>query len=423
MARGPRALAVLAALAIVLWTADVFEPRDFCTYYTAGLLANEEGAAAAFDLERLNQRHTALHPDSGRRVGSFYYSPVLLAPAALMARLDFDSAQMLNQLFILLALGGIFYLALEPRRPKWLVALLFLALVASDPVRLQFLYQNWTAAFVLLIALALRQTLAGRHRSAVLCWALALHLKLYAGLFLVPLWFLSCRPSERPVTIGEDAGDGSTDRLGDSRRLALGVLAVFVLLLALPLPWTGLGAPAAYLGSLAGEAGGGITVFYNQISIPASLARFARTPLDWVTSNRPVESAWLAALVWLSLAGFTFAVWRMRRQPGAGARALALTVPYLLLFVPKMWDHGQLLFLALFAAAVLPRRLEAFAAGYLVLSVTYFPLVQHLLEQTLRGQTSPLQLQALLLFYPLLNLLAAAALLQGERAPAHAAGS
>jgi hypothetical protein len=390
-----RTLAVLAALAIVVLTAQVAAPYDFCTYYTAGLLANEEGAAAAFDLDDLNRRHAQLHPDSGRRVGSFYYSPLFLVPAALMARLDFETAQMLNQVMILLALAGIFYCALEPVRPKWLMAALFFALVAGDPIRLQFLYQNWTAPLVLLIVLALRQTVRGHHRSAVLFWALAIHLKLYAALFLVPLWIL------------KDRG-----KAGGTRRLAIGTLAVFVLLLALPLPWTGFDAPAAFLGSLGAESSGGITVFYNQISIPAALGRFARTPMDWVTSNQPVDSLALEALIWLSLPAFVFFVWKLREHPD---RALALTIPYLLLFLPKMWDHGELLFLALFALAVLPRRVEAFAAGYLILSFTYFPLVQHLLEQALKGETAPFRVQALLLFYPLLNLLAAVALVQGNR--------
>ncbi len=397
--RSLRTLAVLAALAIVVLTAPVAAPYDFCTYYSAGLLANEEGPAAAFDLDRLNQRHTELHPDSGRRIGSFYYSPLFLVPASLLARLDFEAAQMLNQLVILLALGGIFYCALEPPRPKWLLALLFFGLVAGDPVRIQFLYQNWTAPLVLLVILALRQTLRGRHRSAVLFWALAFHLKLYIGLFLVPLWLIEN---------------------GGKRRLALSAIAVFILLLALPLPWTGVAGPSAFLGGLAQEAGGGITVFYNQISVPAALARLARSPVDWVTSNRPVDSLALKALIWLSLGGFIFCVWKVREQLNGARRALALTVPYLLLFLPKMWDHGELLFLALFAVAALPRRLEAFAAVYLILSVTYFPLVQHLLEQTLRAEIAPFQVQALLLFYPLLNLLAAVAILQQGPAPAPA---
>ncbi|MCP4203695.1 MAG: DUF2029 domain-containing protein [bacterium] len=386
-----RTLAVVAALAIVVLTAQVALPYDFCTYYTAGLLANEEGAAAAFDLERLNQRHAELHPDSGRRVGSFYYSPLFLIPASLLARLDFAAAQMLNQLIILLALGGILYCALEPLRPRWLLALLFLAFVTGDPIRIQFLYQNWTALLVLLIALALRQTVRGHQRTAVLFWALAFHLKLYAGLFLVPLWFIDN---------------------GGKRRLALGAIAVFVLLLALPLPWTGFEGPTAFIGGLAEEAGGGITVFYNQISVPAALGRLARSPVDWVTSNRTVDSLALKALVWLSLAGFVLAVWKLRERPSGGRRALALTIPYLLLFLPKMWDHGELLFLALFALAALPRRVEAFAAVYLVLSFTYFPLVQHLMERALTEEIGAAQVQILLLFYPLLNLLAAVALVQ-----------
>ncbi|MFQ5528481.1 MAG: glycosyltransferase family 87 protein, partial [Thermoanaerobaculia bacterium] len=222
-------------------------------------------------------------------------------------------------------------------------------------------------------------------RSAAVLWAVAFHLKLYTGLFLVPLFLIG------------------------RRRLAISALAVFVVLLALPLPWTGFEAPQAYLGSLAEEAGGSFTVFYNQISIPAALARLARTPADWVSSNRPVESLPLRVLVWLSLAGFGWGAWKLRRDP---TRALALTIPYLLLFLPKMWDHGQLLFFGLFVLAALPRRYEGFIAGYLILSLSYFPLVQYMLGQALEGKTAPLQVQGLLLFFPLLNLLAAVALVQ-----------
>ncbi len=385
-----RTLAVVAALVILALTTPSIFPYDFCTYYSAGSLANDTGPAAAFDLTRLNERHSQIHPATGRRVGSFYYSPLFLAPAALLARLDFESAQRINQLLILLALGGLFYLVLEPRRPKWLLVMLILVFVAGDPVRIQFVYQNWTAFLVLLVALALRQTARGADRSAALIWALAFHLKLYTGLFLVPLFLLG------------------------KRRLAVSALLVFILLLALPLPWTGLAAPAAYFGSLAEEAGGGLTVFYNQISVPAALARLSRTPADWVTSNRPVESLALRGLVWLSFPAFVFALWKLRTRADGGVRALALTIPYLLLFLPKMWDHGQLLFLALFVLAALPRRVEVFAAGYLILSLSYFPLVQHLLDQALNGEVAPLQVQVLLLFYPLLNLLAAVAILQGE---------
>ena len=391
-----RALAALAAIAILALTTPNVFPYDFYTYYSAGSLANDPGPAAVYDLQALNQRHRELHTGINHRVGSFYYSPLFLVPAAWLAQFDLQTAQVLNQALILLALGGLFYLVLEPRRPRWLLVLLFVVFVTADPIRIQFVYQNWTAFFVLLLALALRQTHRGADRSAALFWALAFHLKLYAGLFLVPLFLVG------------------------RRRLALSALAIFVLLLALPLPWTGLEAPAAYLSSLAEEAGGSFTVFYNQISVPASLARWARPPADWVSSNRPVESLALRAVIWLSLAAFLFGVWKLRGDRGhqslssQASPALALTIPYLLLFVPKMWDHGQLLFLALFVLAVLPRRLEAFAAGYLVLSLSYFPLVQYLLEGAIRGQVTPLEFQALLLFYPLLNLLAAVALLQGR---------
>lgn len=425
MSRGLRALAVVAALAIVVLTAYGDEPVDFCSYYAAGLLANEGDAAAPYDLDRLNRRHLELHPVKGRRVGTFYYSPIFLIPASLLARLDFDVARVVNQILILLSLGGILYFALEPPRPKWLLALVWLAFVLGDPIRIQFLYQNWTAHFVLLIVIALRQTLRGRYGAAVLFWALAIHLKLYAALFLVPLWLLHV-PGEN--TARTEDGAKLRVRWGGTRRLALGVLAVFFLLLALPIPWTGPGAPVSFLSALGTEAGGGFTVFYNQISIPATLARFARTPVEWVTSNRLVESLPLQALIWAALAGFAFAAWKLGKLPTrsrgsaqvpvqAPARALALTVPFLLLFVPKIWDHGELLFFALFALGVLTKRVEAFAAGFFVLTFAYFPLVQYLLEQALRAEITPFQVQALLFSYPLLNLLAAADILQGHKSP------
>ncbi len=380
---GVRLALTLTALAILALTALSPHPYDFCSYYSAGLIAQEEDPEAAFDRDRLNNRHAQTH--SHHQVGPFFYSPLLLGPAVFLSKLEFETAQLVNQAGILLALGVILWCVLEPRRPLWLAALLAGAFALCDPVRVQFIYQNWTAWLVLFAVLGLRQTRRGHHRSAAVFWALSFHVKLWVALFLVPLWILGYR------------------------RLVAATLAIALVLLILPLPWTGIEAPLAYARLLQAEAGAGTEVFFNLISVPSSLARLARHPTEWLSSPRPVEHPALTLLSLAALGGYLALLWRRRRD---GVFCLAVTIPFLLLFGPKMWDHGELLFLGLFALAALPRRVEMLAAVYLAASVVYFPSVQRLMREVLVGETSPLEVHALLLFFPLLNLLAAAVLVR-----------
>lgn len=389
ISRKIRLAVVLAALIVLALTAISPHPYDFCAYYSAGRLAQEQGPSAAFDVEGLNERHSKIHIN--HKVGPFYYSPLLLVPATLLSRLDFETAQTANQILLLIALGIILWFVLEPERPPWLFALLAVAFIACDPARIQFLYQNWTSFLVLFVVLALRQTREGHDRSAALFWALSFHVKLWAVLFLVPLW------------------------LAGRRKLVLSAVVVSFLLLLLPFPWTGVDAPVAFVTSLAGEAGGATEVFFNQISIPSTLARFARSPVEWVSSRNPVSHPGLKILTLAALTGYLALIWRRRTDT---LFCLAITIPFLLLFGPKMWDHGELLFMGLFVLAILPRRVEALAAIILVTSFAYFELVQSLLRESLETGVASFELHTLLFLFPLLNLLAAAALLGKKTEPA-----
>jgi hypothetical protein len=386
-------------MVILIFRATAGPPYDFCTYYTAGLVAQETGSEDVYDLGHLNRRHKELHPDTGLRIGGFYYSPIYLAPATLLSRLDFDSSRMANQFLTLLALGGLLFLLLERTPSLTLRVLLCLCFVVADPVSNQFIYQNWSAFLALFVALAMTLTLRGALWPAALFWALAMHLKVYTALFLLPLLFIG------------------------RRKLTATALAAALALAVLSLPWVGLGAYGGYLAEMKQEAGGGVTYFFNQISLQGTIGRYFFSPPDWVTSNKPLESPLLQYLFWLSLPFFAAALYYLRKDQ---ARALALTVPYLLLFIPKIWDHTEILFFTLFSLAALPRRFALLSTVYLCVSWSYFPLVQHLLLEVLQGQRGPGVVHALLLFYPFLNLLAAAVILappQGSAPTAQTEGA
>ena len=380
-------LATIAVMAFVLLTVPASPHGDLCSYYSAGLVANEAGTVESFDLKRLNERHRSIH--SGRRVGPFLYSPLYLAPARMLATQEFVTAERINQLGIAMALGGLLFLILESTTPLSLRLLLCLAFALGNPVRVQFIYLNWSAWLALFLGLALFLTARKRTWPAALAWALAIHLKAYVGLFLLPLL------------------------LTGKRKLAGAIVACGLGLSAVSLLWSSPSSYTGYLRTLFAESAGGVSYFFNQVSIQPTLARYFAAPREWPGSNRPIESVSLELLFWISLPLFAYAVYRLRDR---WRTALALTVPYLLLFIPKIWDHTQILFFTLFLLAVLPRRAAVISGLLLIASWAYFPLVQRHLLELLQGEGSLVATHALLLFYPLLNLLAAAALL-GPREP------
>jgi hypothetical protein len=272
----------------------------------------------------------------------------------------------------------------------------------SDPVTNQFIYQNWSAHLGLFVALALFFTVRGKNLAAALFWALAIHLKAYISLFLIALFIVG------------------------RRRLAVTILVAGLLLMAVGLPWTGIESYATYIDAMREQSAGWITYFHNQVSLPATIARYEFPPSKWPSSMVAPSLAAVEWLFWLSLPLWGWLVWRLRDDL---ARALALTVPYLLLFVPKIWDHTQILFFALFLTGVLARRTTTTLLAYLLLSFAYFTLVQHLLGEAIKGTISTATLHATLLYYPVLNVLALAAVLAprsrtgGRAEPALAADS
>jgi hypothetical protein len=376
--RGLHLAAALAAAGCLLAFASVGPPYDFCTYYTAGHLAIEGDLEAPYDFAAINARHRELHPGEGVRIGSFLYSPVFLHLAGLLSALPFSAAIVVNQLLILLSLGGIVFLVLESTESLWLRALFWLVFVLSDPVTNQFIYQNWSAHLALFVALALFCTFRDRGLPSALFWALAVHLKAYVGLFLLPL--LLC----------------------GRRRLVAGILVAGIALIVVGLPWTGLDSYLTYFDAMGEQSSGWITYFFNQVSVQSTLARYEFPPAEWQIASAAPQIPFLDWIFWISLPLYGIAVYRLRDDE---PRALALTIPYLLLFVPKIWDHTEILFYGVFVAGALVSRTKAILLGYLLLSFAYFPLVQHLLSEAIRGSGPAAIVHAVLLYYPVLNLL------------------
>jgi hypothetical protein len=383
--------ATLFTLACLLVFARIGPPYDDCTYVTAGHLTVEGDASASYDQQAINARHRELHPEEGKRIGPFFYSPIFLRAAAPMAGMSFESARLLNQLLILLSIGGILFLLLQRTESGWLKALICLIFVVSNPVTTQFLYQNWSAHLGLFVALALYFMVEKKNLPAAIAWALAIHLKAYIALFLVPLLF---------------AG---------RRRLAAAIVVTGLVLVVVSLPWVGIDSYTAYAEAMRDEAGDTITYFFNQVSVQSTLARYEYPPGKWPSSNTESSFGILGWIVWLSLAIWLALLYRLRHDEW---RALAITIPYLLLFIPKIWDHSQILFFGLLLVGVLARRTKAILLAYLLLSFPYFSLVQHTLLEAIKGTGSVGTAHAVLLYYPVLNLLAAAAILSPPEEPA-----
>ena len=379
--------ATVLTMGCLMVFASIGPPYDFCTYYTAGHLAAEGEPASTYDFDDINARHTELHAAEGKRVGPFFYSPLFLKPATSLSRLSFESARFVNQLLILLSLGGILFMLLERTESLWIKSLLCVAFVVTDPVTNQFIYQNWSAHMGLFVALALFFMARKRDLSAALFWALAIHLKAYIGLFLLPIL------------------------LAGRRRLAVATVIAGLLLALVSLPWVGVGSYATYVQTMLDQTGDAMSYFFNQVSIQSTIARYEFPPGRWPASNEPSSLPFLEWILWLALPLYALLVYRLRRDEW---RALAITIPFLLLFVPKIWDHSQILFFALLLTGVLARRTKAILLAYLLLSFAYFPLVQHVLLEAIRGTGSTATAHGLLLYYPILNLLAAAAILSPQ---------
>lgn len=382
-------VALLALVAVgVLWVRSPRLPcRDFCSYFTAGRLALAGTPAAAFEAGQLRSAHKQAHAGA-LGVGPWLYSPVWLAPAALLATLPFETAERANRLLGAASLALALAFVLARIRSPALQAAVAAAFALAHPSWIQLPMGNWTFLLFALLAGALLAGERGRDGLAALAWAAAIHLKPFVALALAAVW------------------------ISGRRRVVVRAAGLGVLLAALALPLTGVASWQRLAGFFGRAPAAGVTPYYNKLSLQATIARFQSAPRDWVRPRAPVATPAVRALFWLALPLGAAGLWRLRRAPEA---ALAFVFAFLLLAVPQIWDHTYiLLFLALPA---LGSRHAAAVAALLALSVFYNGMQQPLLGQVLAGARPPFALQALLLYFPALALLTlATALAAGRRA-------
>lgn len=382
--------ALLGALAAVVLHARAprLACRDFCTYYSAGRLVLEGRAAAAFDREALAAVHRGTHPEP-RGVGPWLYSPLWLPPAALIASLPYAEAERATRTVAAVGLGlGLAFVLLRisaRARSLGLELAVAAAFVISHPAWIQLAFLNLSWLLFALVAAAWWASAAGRVGASALAWALAVHLKPFVGLALVALW------------------------AARQRRLVARAALLAALLAALALPAVGAASYGRYLGFLGQTRIAGVTPYYNKLSLQATVARFQSEPREWVAPRAPVATPAVRLLFWCALPFWAWGVARLRRRPDA---ALAFTLPFLLLAVPQVWDHTEILLFA--ALPALSRRYALALAGLLAASVFYNGLQQPLLMEVLRREKPPFALQSLLLYFPALNLLALGAALESR---------
>jgi hypothetical protein len=375
----------VAAATIAALRAPAAPCRDFCTYYSAGQLVRAGRPAAAYDRRELAAAHRAAHA-SPLGVGPWLYSPVWLPGAAALAALPFESAETVHRALGAAALAtGLLFVLLRVRSST-LQAALAVAFALSHPAWIALAMQNWSWLLFAAVAAAWWAGERGRDGGAGLGWAVAVHLKAFVVL--------------APVALA----------VAGRRGIALRAAAVAALLAALALPVTGVAPWQRYLGFLEGAKNAGVTPFYNKLSLQATVARFESDPRAWVAPRGKVSTPAVRWLFWLGLPLLAFG---LRRTRGSSSAALAFTVAFVLLFVPQIWDHTELLLFA--ALPALPRRHLLAAAALLAASFFYNDLQQPLLHEVLRGEKPPIALQSLLLWFPAVNLLVLGAALAAGR--------
>jgi hypothetical protein len=389
----PAALLLAAAAAGSLWLRSPAQPcGDFCSYYAAGGWALSGEPEAAYDPARLEARHRATH-DLHRRAGPFLYSPLYLAPSALLARLPLAAAQRANRALGAVALGAglaALLLLLDRALERLAVAAAF---ALAHAAWVQLAYANWSFLLFALLAGAALALARGRPLAAGLAAAAAIHLKAFA-LFAL-------------------AGPA----LGRGRRAVGWTALAGALLVALSLAASGVEPWRRFGAFLAGRPAAGVTPYYSKSSLAANLARTATEPREWLAPRRPVATFAVRAAFWAGLPLLAWGAWRLRAEALA---AFGFGAAWLLLFVPQVWEHTEiLLFLALPGLA--PRWRWAFVA---LLAATFFynDVQQELLREVLRGERPPGALRALLWLYPSLALLAQGALLASAPRRAAAEG-
>src|SRR5690606_24657763 len=200
------------------------------------------------------------------------------------------------------------------------------AFALSHPAWIALAMQNWSWLLFATVAAAWWAGERGRDGWAGLGWAVAVHLK--AFVVLVPAALV----------------------VAGRRGIAFRAAALAALLAALTLPVTGVGPWQKYLGFLEGAKTAGVTPFYNKLSLQATVARFYSDPRAWVAPREKVATPAVRYLFWLGLPLYAYGLRRLR---GSSSSALAFTVGFVLLFVPQIWDHTELLLFA--ALPALPR--------------------------------------------------------------------
>ncbi len=385
LASRPLRAALLSALAaLALWLRAPRLPHsDFCSYYTAGRLVAEGSPETAFDFAALRARHRELH-GPGFGVGPFLYSPLYLVPSALFGQLPFEAAMERNRILGVLALaGGLAFVLLRLPSWRWEIAV-SAAFAIAHPSWVQLGYQNWSFLLFFLLSAAWYFGERARAGPAALFWALAIHLKAFVGLGALAL-----------LIVGR-------------RRIVLAATILSVLLAALALPWTGVESYRRFGAFLRGRGDAGVTPFYNKVSLQATLARFESEPREWIAARSPVATLPIRALFWVALPLLALGVYHLRRSPDA---ALAFTYAGMLLVVPQIWDHTEIVLFLLLPA--IRARERGLLVALLAASVGYNGLVQPLLAEVVRGDTPAFVLQSLLLFFPAANLLALGGALAG----------
>lgn len=389
--------ALLGAVAVplLLARAPATPHSDFCTYYAAGRLAAAGDAAAAFDWARLRAGHAELHRGP-QGVGPFLYSPLYLLPARAFAALPLARAEQTNRWLGALCLGvglALLLWRVDRARDQLLVAAAFLV---AHPVWVQLIYQNWTFALLPLVAGAGVAAARGRPGVAGLLWALAVHLKVFLAFGLLALW------------------------VAGRRRTAVAAVVGAALLAAGSLPATGVESWTRWGSFLLRAEAGGVTPFYNKVSVAATVARLSTAPRDWIRPRAPVGGWAVRGVFWAALPLLALGLWRLRDDADA---ALAFACGWILLAVPQIWDHTELL-LFLLLPALAPAYLVPLA---LLLALTYFynGALQPLLVAAARGEAPASAVRLLLLVFPALNLAATAAVVAShagrERRPRRSA--
>ena len=368
----PAALAALATASLA-WRSPTLACGDICSYYSAGLLAREGPPEAAYETAELEARHRMVH-DLGQRAGPFLYSPVWLLPAELLASRPLPDAIRAQRWAGALALGvGLFavLVALQSISLQFAVAAAF---ALSHTAWVQLIYGNWSFLLFMLLAVA-GLAIGGRFvRGGAIAAALALHLKPFVLFALAPAALAR-------------------------RRLAAATAALAVLLAAAVLPATGF-APWKKIGVfLAGRGVAGVTPFYSKSSLAANLARTTTVPREWVQSSRPVETVPVRAAFWLGLPLLVWGTLRLREQP---SQAFAFGIAWMLLFVPQVWEHTEILLFA--ALPALARRYQLALAAALAATFFYNGAQQRLLIRALQGQSGPEPVTLLLWLYPAIAL-------------------